>query len=202
LESTTNGGLAGRRVLVVEDEFLLVKQLKAIFQEQTQVDLVVARCAEEAHRVVSDVMSGTAAPFDLAVMDVMLPWTVTSLEAVDDARQKAHKLYEKIAEFNSTGDDDEEPEGLAEARFQRAEQLKRIQDNIVLDGGILLVEEWTRLFKAAMPPVVYLTAISNPADQKRGKGILGLASEWLVKPVSGDHLLRVCAKLLDGRRAR
>ena len=78
---------------------------------------------------------------------------------------------------------------MAEARFQRAQQLKRIQANTMQDGGIRLVQDWAERLGAAMFPVVYLTAISNPADIRRGTGIPGLASVWLVKPVSGDQLL-------------
>lgn len=68
----TSGALAGRRILVLEDEFLIAMDVEQLCRDRGAEDIVILRSLAETGGV-----EAVATRFDVAVLDLMLDGTST-----------------------------------------------------------------------------------------------------------------------------
>ena len=137
--------LQDMRVLVVEDDKKLAQRLVTLFKEATTVEPVVANYMDQAREEMrKETPDGKPGPFDLVVMDVMLPATESDFSAVLDLVRKISEAREVIRHLEALGkqatdDDRTQP---ADARQLRRQALRSIRNLIKGLGGVDLVEEW------------------------------------------------------------
>jgi len=186
--------LAGKSVLIVEDDITLARNIAKLFRDSTGTEPVVAHCIENAR----EKTAAADKRFDLAVVDAMLPQTKKDFKLVQEFEKilaRARATIEKIGETPSASQRTQ----LKEARFEREEALRRIFELIDREAGIKLVEEWrsSDSKNARDLPVLYLTAVGNEPARQRGADAARTRSDWLVKPVSGKLIVQKSEELLS-----
>ena len=187
--------LIGKHVLIVEDEKDLAKRLAELFHEITGQAATVVHTMECAREVMND---AAARPFDLVVMDVMLPKTRMTYKDIDDHLATLDAQRTIIAKIGVPATTVEQQQELVEARAARAQALAAINDLIRDRGGIELIEEWRSgsMQHAENVAVLYLTAIGNEVAVNEGLQVARGPAAWLVKPVASGEILQHAAELV------
>lgn len=181
------GSLEGKRVLIVEDDCELAQRLAEILSTRhaNQVDTAGSISEGLSHLL-------NSAPYDLLVLDMMLPETPQDHARIREAQLSREQELLALV--------DGEPS--IESRWRLEAGSDEIERLISSDGGFVLLERYKKLAPngRSLPPVLFLSARSNREVGTRGFDLAGRAA-WLVKPVGIDELVRTAARLL-ARAAR
>jgi DNA-binding response OmpR family regulator len=194
------GALRNCRVLIVEDDIHLAKNIAAIFKEHTGLEPEVAHCEEEAR----DIVANGQNIFCLAIIDVMLPKTRLALAEIAKHEKTLESIRETIEKAGTHPHNEATKLALSDARWKRSQALEQINALIDREGGIELVKEWRKESSRQNDffPILYLTAIGNDAAIQRGRLAAGECSEWIVKPVPSNVILEKCVNLLLKRHTQ
>jgi DNA-binding response OmpR family regulator len=181
-------------ILIVEDDVRLAERIVALFKEYSSLEPSVAHCMEQA----TDILSNSAG-FDLLIMDVMLPKTQEDFIEVQELKKILGRARAVTEKYGSQPLTEKRSTELNDARYRRAQALKLIDDLIVQEGGIALIEEWrnTTATQNKCRAILYLTSVGSLITVERGLSDAREISDWIIKPISSNEILRRCAKLLQ-----
>lgn len=187
--------LAGQRILIVEDDESLPLRLIKEFEQ-------CEACVTVKHTVESGLMelkeSGT--DYDLIVVDVMLPESEEDYQKIQQFRCTVKQVM-NVPQQKSTGDaNDKEASRLQEqAREKRRFILEQIDMLTCKDGGFQLVKQWVEeLGGKSRPPIIYLTARSDPGAKQEGiEAAGGQNVVYLGKPVTLVQLLGTAVQVIS-----
>ncbi len=194
IEEADYGALKGWRVLIVEDDEELAARMRGLVEERTKVPPVVVHSMQEAN----EAMRGSRdESFGLVIMDVMLPETEKDFANIQSQMRIIDEARSTIRRLGPNPNDSTSQTALAKARHKRAAALSVIDELIVKDGGIRLVEKWFAKSANASLAVLYLTAVGNEAETRRGIDLAPHRSAWLTKPTSSEEILRKMTELLS-----
>ncbi|MHC4497731.1 MAG: response regulator transcription factor [Planctomycetota bacterium] len=180
--------LAGRRVLIVEDDEGLTERLGKEFKRFGADEVAIRFTVEGGLKELKE----KGSEYDLIVVDAMLPASEESFQRIKGYRGELKECLNVLKEEDSADPGDEEfRKELAKAR-ERWQPLNRaIASLIRKEGGIEMVRQWLEPLKGKRhPPILYLTAIGNPDVKQEGLLAAGERHvDWLTKPVTVETLL-------------
>lgn len=184
--------LQGSSILIVEDNVDLAKRIANLLEPYCGVEPFLAHSVEKAEEVIE---SGSI-KFSLAIVDVMLPKTEEKYMEIQEHVETLEQIRNEI--HNSTTQSDYENSKVIEARAKRITVLDLINDLIEKRAGIELVKSWQPILEKQNRsfPVLYLTAVGDPASDHEGLVIAGEHSLWTVKPAIAQEILEKCAILI------
>lgn len=191
--------LAGRRVLIVEDDEGLTERLGKEFKRFGADEVAIRFTVEGGLKELKE----KGSEYDLIVVDVMLPETQEDFMQIQGLTGQLKK-YQKILKQEDTAHpgDQQYQKDLAKARERWRPLNKVITSLIRKEGGIEMVSEWLgALQDASRPPILYLTALGGMEHRMHGIGVTdGKDVEWLVKPVTVDTLMHTAGGLIRNCR--
>ncbi|MBZ0285046.1 MAG: response regulator [Anaerolineae bacterium] len=181
------------KVLIVEDDDLLAKRIKSLFEKYTHLEPTIARYMGAARAIVTK----RGGDFDLVILDIMLPATRQDFGEIQGLEKRLKDLRMKL-EGDSASLDESAQAARRDARYERGEALKRIEELIDREGGIKLINEWLKYYPDENQrfTVLFLTALGNNEVVTRGLHLAGQFSDWIVKPIPSDLILEKSANLI------
>lgn len=168
--------LAGKRVLVVEDDAGVAKNIANLLQDLTRVPVKIAHSMLEARELF--VIEGG---FDLALVDDILPETESDYGKL----LNEEKILTKTRAAIKAGGD------LGEVRNCRAQALRRTEDLVNPIGGVELVKRLRGVY--GYFPVVFMFSSSRSEEVKFQKGIRG---QTFMKPVPNQLIVNECVRAI------
>jgi DNA-binding response OmpR family regulator len=179
------------QILIVEDDNTLAKHLITLFKNYTGKNPSVAHYMDQA----SNIFTRTQGKFNLAIVDIMLPETQQDYTDIQYFETKLEELRIRIERAIELSDEENKKIALTNARFERAQALREMQNRIKREGGIELVEKW-RSTSNLIFPILYLTSVGDEVCKKKGLSVKGGNLDWVIKPVHTDLILNKCFNLL------
>jgi DNA-binding response OmpR family regulator len=183
---------ADKRILIVEDDDAISSELAELFFSLTKVKPVVASWIGQADSVVCQAVP----PFNLAVLDVMLPLgkadynkILENKKALAQIREELQALYSLSAEQSG--------EQIKEKRAQRGQILDESSRYIRDRGGIDLARKWREdAPELVLFPILFLTCVGDKKSVDDGLHLNGGHTDWIVKPALTEVILDKCRRLL------
>lgn len=194
--------LAGRRVLIVEDDIDLACGLKQLLQAYgvEDKDIVVRRCVKGDDQGGLNALHRAGWEFDLILVDTMLPWDETALKACDKLQKEWDDLQVQIAPMRGQSGFDAELTALRAKLTFVSSQLRATIDR---EAGAKMINQWLaeplKLAtgrSAKRPAVLFLTA-RQEAPLRPLVSKCKVRSRWLTKPALEAQILRAAAELLS-----
>ena len=198
--------LAGRRVLVIEDDIDVAHSVRRLLIDYgvKDDDITIKRCVEGDSQGGMNVLRREGWGFDLVVVDVMLPYDEAALATCDDLQHQWDQLQEQIAPLRGR-------KGVIAQLTRLRERLtivsKRLRATIDREAGVKMINQ--RLAEtlktaaepfARRPAVLFLTA----RQEESFRSVLGeceIPWRWLTKPALESQLVTAAAELLSGSGA-
>jgi DNA-binding response OmpR family regulator len=188
-EKQLKKNLGNCHILIVEDDKELAAYLVELAGSFTKLSPITANTMETARS------EAEKHPFDLAILDVMLPKTQKELDEIELFQSRLEELGELIRSARGRSKDERTQNMVEAARDERARLQKRIDGLLVHDGGIQLVEAWHKQGKDF--PILFLTAVGSKEDAERGLQVASQHSDWIIKPSSSEEILEKCVTLME-----
>lgn len=184
--------LKGQRILIIEDDLEFVEYLVPLITEVTGIDPMVVDCGEQAEDIFKNPNN-----FALAIVDVMLPYSLEDLQEYRELEKLSHKLRRDIRKLKQKSyhpgpDTNQEIFGI---RQQWSAVQHRMDNLIDRKCGLKVVEHW-RAEGTKSIPILFLSALGAEDTKKKGLESAGSNAAWLTKPVPSDLILIQCAQLI------
>jgi DNA-binding response OmpR family regulator len=186
--------LAGKRILVVEDDRYLSQHIAELLERYTGNIVVRLNSVQGAQVAVKNESSSIA----LAIVDVMLPNTEKDYETICALEKQLESIRTKLAQIDPQPKTDNDMQRLADARMDRRHILSVIHGLTNKMAGIELVEMWRAHGPECVrnAAIVFLAALGSPDVVTAGLKAAQGGAEWLVKPVSSDALIERCVRIV------
>jgi CheY-like chemotaxis protein len=193
-ESEIKTFMAGKEILILEDDSGLAKRLMNIFQEygaKVNIKHYIDAGLEELQK------KGTE--YDLIIVDVMLARTKEDFEKISKYREEVDTCVNVLMQEEEYGlNDTEYKKVIEDARQRRSFLLGAIVDLVTNDGGIEVIEKWIKgISDSKRPGILYLTAVGTSNMIEKGKNAAEFKKvEWLVKPITPAKLILMSIELM------
>jgi len=185
--------LMGRRILIVEDNDSLAQRVRKEFGRYgSEVSI--------KHTIESGLaeLKENGSTYDLIIVDVRLPAKEKDYDTIKEIIKKLDECYEILLQESEATPCSEVSEKEEKAQESRSSLLELLSPLIRETGGIEMVKKWLcNSDKAKHPPILYFSAVADNDIKQNGiKAAGGKNVEWLVKPVSGENLMKIAVDLI------
>lgn len=186
------------RILIVEDEDAVATRYKSGLVDLGMRDnyITIASCVEEAQKA----LANRAEPFDVMVLDVMLPVTSDDVEKVRSMEIELVKIRKTIRREEGLRDEDDATRRTIEDAYtKRPQLLAQIHSHRKREAALEMIQAAGAQL-AQWPPIVVITAYGD--DETATKICKALASNphlYLVKPISIKRLAAAIHEVLQAR---
>ena len=186
----------------MEDDPDFGPRLKQFLSELDFATVELRECVSGKERGGLSALLDADQPFDLVVVDIMLPDNEASLLN----RRRLQRTYDALtADFQNLQHDPERETHESGLRGRLEEVLKQARSTINYRGGLSMLKEFQREKekkneKAQTPALLFLTAIGDRSAREEAEQIaaeLGAQFEYLVKPQSVGKLRETVRRLLE-----